>query len=345
MIFKTVTSVISICFLLLLTGCNSEPDFPKPDISAVSLEIEPIRTEIDFFTDDSLTLIQRIRTFTTKQPVLADLYFDKLLQLGRIENEDYLESAVLFFRDKAIRSLKDSIDLIYTDFDAPIEQVEESLRYFKYYFPDRKVPQLFTGVTEFGPAAFTMEEEAVGISLDMYLGPDFVYYPGLGFHQYQLRNFKPAFLPANTLKAIYNAQFPFNKEPHNLLDQMIYNGKILYLLDITLHDTKDYVKISYDPEQIEWAKENEGRIYGFFIEQELLYETKSIKFNKYVNEGPTSSGMPNESPGNTGSWLGWQIVRSFMKNNPEVSPTKLMELEDGQMILSRSRYKPRAGIF
>jgi len=72
-----------------------------------------------------------------------------------------------------------------------------------------------------------------------------------------------------------------------------------------------------------------------------LYETQSKLYGKYVNDGPTSSGMPAESPGNVGSWVGWQIVRAFMQQHPGFSLQKLMDIEDGQYILSKSKYKPK----
>ncbi|MBK8443668.1 MAG: hypothetical protein IPL35_09760 [Sphingobacteriales bacterium] len=72
----------------------------------------------------------------------------------------------------------------------------------------------------------------------------------------------------------------------------------------------------------------------------MLYETESRKVDKYVHEAPTSSGMPPESPGNIGSWIGWRIVDSYMKKNPNLSLEALIQMKDGQQILQASGYKP-----
>jgi hypothetical protein len=42
----------------------------------------------------------------------------------------------------------------------------------------------------------------------------------------------------------------------------------------------------------------------------------------------------------TGKWLGWQIVRKFMDENPKVQPSDLFNMDDAQIILNRSGYKP-----
>ena len=50
--------------------------------------------------------------------------------------------------------------------------------------------------------------------------------------------------------------------------------------------------------------------------------------------------MPPESPGNTGSWLGWKIVQKFMQENPTYTLKSLMQETDAQKILTLSKYKP-----
>jgi uncharacterized protein YjaZ len=39
-------------------------------------------------------------------------------------------------------------------------------------------------------------------------------------------------------------------------------------------------------------------------------------------------------------WVGWQIVKSYMKSNKEVTLSDLMNEIDAQKILSKSKYRP-----
>jgi hypothetical protein len=39
-------------------------------------------------------------------------------------------------------------------------------------------------------------------------------------------------------------------------------------------------------------------------------------------------------------WAGWQIVKSCMKNNKDVTLQQLMGDQDAQKILNKSKYRP-----
>jgi hypothetical protein len=51
--------------------------------------------------------------------------------------------------------------------------------------------------------------------------------------------------------------------------------------------------------------------------------------------------MPEEAPGRTANWIGWQIVKSFMARQPETTMEELIALKDAQQLLDLARYKPR----
>jgi uncharacterized protein YjaZ len=48
--------------------------------------------------------------------------------------------------------------------------------------------------------------------------------------------------------------------------------------------------------------------------------------------------IDNESPGQVGAWIGWQIVRSYAKNN-DVPVAKLLEI-NAKELFKKSKYKP-----
>jgi hypothetical protein len=54
-------------------------------------------------------------------------------------------------------------------------------------------------------------------------------------------------------------------------------------------------------------------IWHYFSQRKLLYSTQWADIMRYINEGPTSMGMPPESPGNIGSFIGWQIYPKICK--------------------------------
>ena len=50
--------------------------------------------------------------------------------------------------------------------------------------------------------------------------------------------------------------------------------------------------------------------------------------------------IDNESPGRVGAWIGWQIVRSYAENHPDVKLQDLLAL-DAKTLFEQSKYKPK----
>jgi hypothetical protein len=56
-------------------------------------------------------------------------------------------------------------------------------------------------------------------------------------------------------------------------------------------------------------------------------------------EGPFTPGFPRESPPNLGSFMGYQIVCTYMKKHAQTSLPGLMKMNPGQ-IFKAAGYKP-----
>ena len=59
----------------------------------------------------------------------------------------------------------------------------------------------------------------------------------------------------------------------------------------------------------------------------MLYSTDQKLAPRFINPAPFSKfylEIDNDSPGQVGAWIGWQIVRSYMKNN-DVSIEELLK--------------------
>ena len=128
---------------------------------------------------------------------------------------------------------------------------------------------------------------------------------------------------------------------NDFLSQIIYMGKILYLTDDLLPEVQDTLKIRYTAPQMEYCMENEFNIWSYFAAQKIIYTTNQAEIIKFTSEGPFTSALSKQSPPRIGYWVGWRIVRQYMKNNPKVSLEQLMKETDAQQILAKSKYKPR----
>jgi uncharacterized protein YjaZ len=92
---------------------------------------------------------------------------------------------------------------------------------------------------------------------------------------------------------------------------------------------------------MEWCNTYEARVWAHLVQEELLYETDYMSINKWINQAPFVSGIPKDSPGRLGQWVGLKIVRNYMQNRPNTKLTELMTNNNAQEILARSKYKPK----
>ncbi|MDR0798381.1 MAG: gliding motility protein GldB, partial [Dysgonamonadaceae bacterium] len=78
----------------------------------------------------------------------------------------------------------------------------------------------------------------------------------------------------------------------------------------------------------------------FILENKHLYTLNYRTTEQYLQSAPHTPSLPVESPGRVGEWLGFQIVKRYMKNHPHTSWEELMGMVDYQKFLKDSKYKP-----
>jgi hypothetical protein len=128
---------------------------------------------------------------------------------------------------------------------------------------------------------------------------------------------------------------------HRMLDLMIHNGKAMYFNKLVQPQLNDTIITEYSAQQLDWCGKNEMQIWSFFLDNKLFYESNLTKITKYINPSPNSPQMPAAAPGRTANYIGWQIVKAYMDRFPMTTPQELIDLKDAQLILEKSKYKPK----
>jgi hypothetical protein len=243
--------------------------------------------------------------------------------------------------DSYMSRLQDSVSAAFEGSKEWEDELELALRYYMHYFPRREIPAIYTFVAPF-VYQVVVTNEAVGIELDMFMGEHFSYYSSLAANlpQYLLYRFHPRYITVSVMRALMDGETGILSPESNLLDEMILEGKMMYYLDLMMPDTPDSIKIGYTKAQLDWCFDNDVEIWKFFAGEELFFSTKTQDKQRYIGEAPNAFGMPEESPGRIGVWLGWQIVRSYMKEHSEMSIQELFMQNDGMKVLEESNYTP-----
>ncbi len=185
-----------------------------------------------------------------------------------------------------------------------------------------------------------MTNDAIGISLDNYLGADCPFYTMLALPEYKRDNMYSAKIPTDVLYSWAISEFEFDESNNNLISNMIYQGKLLYFLDAMYPEEPEHLKIGFRPDKLGWCKKNEAGMWTYLIEHKLLFNSDRMNIIRFINPAPFTSSFTTDSPGRTGIWLGWQIVKSYMKKNSKISLPGLMSDNDYQKILNDSGYSP-----
>ena len=242
-------------------------------------------------------------------------------------------------QDPLWRELYTEVQKKYSNFEPVHNELETLFKHIKYYFPDTKTPKIITVISEMDyNNKVIYADSLVIISLELYLGKEHKFYQ---FPKYLKQNFEQKQILPDVVSSFSTNKIASTIDK-NLLSQMICFGKQLYLKDLLLPDYTDADKIGYLPEQIKWCEENEGYMWRYFIENEMLYSDDQKLNNRFINPAPFSKfylEIDNESPGRVGAWIGWQIVRSYMKNN-EVTIEQLLKT-NAKEIFEKSKYKPK----
>jgi len=242
--------------------------------------------------------------------------------------------------DTLQQQLNHEVHKVHGDFEKSQDEIYGLFQHLKYYFKEFKTPRVITVASNVDYRNKTIVTDSlVFIALETYLGANHEFYDS--FHAYIKQNLKPSQI-APDLAETYAKKRIFQSNRKTLLDEMIYFGKILYFKDTMLPNIPDHDKIGYSNEEFEWAQQNESNIWRHFVERELLFSTDSKLAPRFINPAPFSKfnlELDSESPGRLGQYMGWQIVRAYMKNN-DVSLQDMLS-KDAEVIFNTSKFKPR----
>jgi gliding motility-associated lipoprotein GldB len=336
---KGLKSIISVViFVALFASCKRNP--LKVDLSEIEKKVEIVHFDEALFNLEGKDTLNTWVELSNAYPDFFNLFTYRIIKIGGLNDEDFSEFMRLFVCDTMIQDVRLKAEAIFSDRKKLEKQLTKAFKYYAYHFPDKELPTVYTYVSGFNQSVVTAEN-IIGISLDKYLGRDCEYYPQLNTTpQYKIQNMHKDKILSDVAFAWGITEFEDPASTTNLLGNMVEKGKLMYLVDAMLPDMPDSLKIGYTTQQLEWCELNEPQMWTYLIEHEMLYSTKRMDIVRYINDAPSTSGFPLDSPGRAGVWIGWQIVRKYMKDYPEITLPQLMANKNYQQILNYSGYNP-----
>lgn len=337
---KFCQSYLFFLFIFTFISCRQGT---KPDVSAIHLNVKIERFDQDLYSRKTRDIKETDAFLQKKYGAFYEDYLHRM-----VGNDSYSNAQMLsiLFSDQAYEDLNKEKDSVFTSLEDIENDLTQTFKYIKHYYPNIRIPRLITFISGFAVQT-PVGDDYIGIGLDMFLGKDSKFYRAIveSVPMYLSRRFAPQYIVPRVTETFAREElFAERDEDRTLLAKMIHNGKILYFMDQVLAEqVPDSIKIGYTAKQLDWCKTFETEIWGYYLENDLLFETDYQKIQVFLSEGPFTPGLGerNESAPRLGIWVGWQIVRKYMKDNDNVSLQQLMAEKDPQKILQASRYKPK----
>jgi gliding motility-associated lipoprotein GldB len=323
---------------IFINGCGTKNKY-ETDVSDVTVDLEIKRLEEDLFGLNKDSIYNSIPELIEKYGKFFELYNKNVVNIGGSNNRTYPDKLRAFLSDYDMNRLHDRIMKVYPDLEGIRERLETGFRHYKHYFPEKRVPAVYTYMGGFNQS-IVIADSVLAIGLDKYLGRDCKFYDKLGWEEYRQKNMHKEKIPSDCMRAWGQTEWPFNDSTDNLLSNMLYRGKLFYFTQSMLPEEPDTLITGFTRRELNWCMNNEENIWNYLIGNELLYATDYMTINKMVNPAPFTSGFTKESPGRAVNWLGWRIIEAYMERNSGVTLRQLMKNRDYQAILTESRYHP-----
>ncbi len=288
---------------------------------------------------DSSHLVEHTQQLVQKYPYFFRLYTEGVLKLGEVPDSIFPDNLYQFLQNPIYLEVLDTVRLHFAS-TADIEQpATQALARLKTLFPNHETPEVFWTITVFNEA-IVVGDNLVAVSLEHYLGNGHYFYDQLGTYKYLQAYKVKKRIPLDILDGWNRTEFLMDATRERLLDDMVYEGRLLYLLSVLFPDVSVEELLGYTPMQAAWIKANEAAVWTYLVEQQQLFSTEMGLKRTYIREAPYTSVFGNSSPSRLGRYIGYKIVEGYMKHAKGATIPALFRQENAQVILQGSQYNP-----
>ncbi len=322
--FSKLSLVVLIVSCLFYVGCGNKESQLEKEIAAIPIEMKIARFDEIFYN----AKVEELGSVKKEFPYLFP---------AQLSDEFWIEKK----NDTLFRELNDEVQKQYKDLGDLPNQLESFFKHVKYYFPEEGTKKkVITVISEVDVSAKAIYADSLAlIALDTYLGNGHRFY--LNFPEYLRGTFDNTQILPDLAESFVMQKMAPNTD-RTFVTSIVQQGKMLYAKELLLPALSKENLIGYSKEQLDWCSTNEEYMWRYFVENKMLFDTDSSLNTRFVEPAPFSKfylDIDADSPGRVGAWLGWQIVRSYMKNN-NVTLQQLFNTQ-GKEIFEQSKYKPR----
>jgi len=307
---------------VLFYGCTSNP--LDVNISEKEISIAYINVDKQLFDKPVEEVKSKVKTLSQQ---LGDLFLYELSQNIRRDVDDSSYQAVFsFYNSDYISDLEEEKAKLFEELPQHQKEMNKAFAYLSYHFGDTILPKNIFYINKLF-SQVTCSEENIAVGLENYISPEssvITAIPNEELYQWQRDSMDIYYLERDVLLNWIQVQL-FNELDGKFAEHIIQAGKILYILNAAFPKADEAYILRYNEEQYNWAKQNETPVWNFLVEHQMLFKTDIRDRTNFLNEGPTTVGLAEDSPDRIGQFLGYRIVKGYMSKNKALSLQQLIE--------------------
>ena len=331
---KTILFILAV----LLCACQGGREYFPKYLEAVEVEVVRFDSALLSVRPDcaEVDIKQLYKDYEEFMPV----YIEGVLGLNAEDTAEVSRLYANFLTDTTMgfAQTNEEVRKQFADINNIQSELNQGFTRMHYLYPELDIPRIYLLVSGFNASVFAYDD-IIAIGADMYLGADYEYYNQVVYN-YQKASMDKKFLAGDVLNYYISQNIPYTSKYNRLLEHMLFRGKQMYLLEQLLPNSPLWEVIGYTKEQWDWCVKWEKEIWNRIMDKRDLFKTETMVITSYLNDGPFTSEISQESPGRLGIWVGWRIIDSYMRHNEEVTLQELMKDGDAQKILEKSYYRP-----
>lgn len=323
---------------MVLCACQGGRKYFQKDMEAI--EVKVVRFDSALLSVRPSDAETDIKQLYKEYEEFMPIYIEGVLGLNAEDTAEFSRLYANFLTDTTMgfAQTNQEVRKQFADIKNIQDELNQGFTRIHYLYPEFEIPRVYLLVSGFNASIFAYDD-IIAVGADMYLGADYEYYNQVVYN-YQKGSMDKKFLAGDVLNYYISQKIPYTSKNNRLLEQMLFRGKQMYLLEQLLPNSPKWEVIGYTKEQWDWCVTWEKEIWNRIMDKRDLFKTESMVITSYLNDGPFTSEISQESPGRLGIWVGWRIIDSYMRHNEDVTLQELMKDGDAQKILEKSFYKP-----
>ena len=259
------------------------------------------------------------------------------------EEPEFMQMTQEFVADPVMRDIYRITDSLYHNLSDVERELGKALgRAYKLCPKMQHVERFYTMITgDFDNYGFRVFSNCgdLCVCLDQYALGAMERYQYFGMPNYMVRTLTREHIVPDCMFTLAGLYLKGPDGDLTLLDHAIADGKKLYFMEKTLPGIADSVLLRYTADQMKWMTDNERNVWGWLIQNKMLYSTDQSAYRNLLGEAPHTNTFGSDSAPRTASYIGWQIVRAYMKKSHSTMQ-ELLDEPDSRKILTLSGWRP-----